>query len=138
MESHRPVRNGLVPERATGAPRSLEGPEARTDRSRTGARPGYHGRSSWGLPVTPPESLPNKYHSRDCGKSSIARTERQLVVALTLDVGELFRRGVLKRGSRTRGVIRWLDTAGEVAASVSYEADMTNAGDGHMRLLIGV
>jgi hypothetical protein len=41
---------------------------------------------------------------------------------------------VLARGSRTRGVISWFGPAGETAASVSYEADMTNAGEGRLRL----
>jgi hypothetical protein len=54
--------------------------------------------------------------------------------ALTLDVGDLLRRGLLARGSRTRGVISWQGPAGEVAASVSYEADMTIAGEGRLRL----
>jgi hypothetical protein len=54
--------------------------------------------------------------------------------ALTVDVNDLLRRGVLARGSRTRGVISWYRLAGEVAASVAYEADMTFAGEGRMRL----
>jgi hypothetical protein len=58
--------------------------------------------------------------------------------ALTLNVNELLRRGVLARGSRTRGVISWLGPAGEVAASVSYEADMTNAGAGACRGQSGI
>jgi hypothetical protein len=36
-----------------------------------------------------------------------------VVGALTLDVNELIRRGVLARGSRTRSVIRWFGPAGE-------------------------
>jgi hypothetical protein len=44
------------------------------------------------------------------------------------------RRGVLARGSRTRGVISWHGPTGEVAASISYEADMTIAGEGRLRL----
>jgi hypothetical protein len=51
-----------------------------------------------------------------------------------LDVNELLRRGVLSRGSRTRGIISWHGPLGEVAASVSYEADMTGAGEGRLRL----
>jgi hypothetical protein len=63
------------------------------------------------------------------------RTCRQSVEgALTLDVGELFRRGALARGSRTRGVISWFGPAGDAAASVSYEADMTGAVEGRLRL----
>jgi hypothetical protein len=41
---------------------------------------------------------------------------------------------VLARGSRTRGAISWHGPAGEVAASISYEADMTIAGEGRLRL----
>jgi hypothetical protein len=38
------------------------------------------------------------------------------------------------RGSRTRGVCSWFGPAGETAASVSYEADLTGAGEGRLRL----
>jgi hypothetical protein len=54
--------------------------------------------------------------------------------ALTLDIDDLLRRGVLARGSWTRGVISWLGPAGEVAASVSYEADMASAAGRYLRL----
>jgi hypothetical protein len=54
--------------------------------------------------------------------------------ALTLDVNELLRRGVLARGSRTRGVISWHAPTGEVVASISYVADMTIASEGRLRL----
>ena len=78
---------------------------------------------------------PNKYPLTGVGWVSIIRTYRQLVEnALTLDVGELLRRGVLARGSRTRGVISWLGPTGETAASVSYEADMTGTGEGLIRV----
>ena len=54
--------------------------------------------------------------------------------SLTLNVNELLQRGILARGSRTRGVINWLNAAGEVVASISYEADLTNPTDGRLRL----
>jgi hypothetical protein len=57
---------------------------------------------------------------------------------LTLDVGELRRRGVLAPGSRTRGVISWTGAASEAVASVAYEADMTNAGRSWLRLRFSV
>ena len=53
---------------------------------------------------------------------------------LTLDASELLRRGVLAPGSRTRGVVSWHGPAGDTIASVSYEADMTRAGGGRLRL----
>ena len=47
----------------------------------------------------------------------------------------MLRRGVLARGSCTRGVISWLGPAGEtVAASVSYEADLASAAGRYLRL----
>jgi hypothetical protein len=68
-------------------------------------------------------------------RSDMRRSARQLMEnALTLDVNELLRGGTLARGSRTRGVISWIGPAGETAGWVSYEADMTRAGDGRMRL----
>ena len=44
--------------------------------------------------------------------------------ALTLDVGELFRGGLLAHASRMRSVISWLGAAGKTAASVPYECDI--------------
>ena len=41
---------------------------------------------------------------------------------------------MLARGLRTRGVITWMGPAGEVAASIAYEADMTSIGEGQLRL----
>ena len=68
-------------------------------------------------------------------RSDMRRSTRQLMEnALTLDVNDLLRRGVLARGSWTRGVISWLGPAGEVAASVSYEADMASAAGRYLRL----
>jgi hypothetical protein len=80
------------------------------------------------------KSTPDEVFGTHTGRASITATNEQLVEgALTLDVNELLRRGVLARGSRTRGVISWHGPTGEVA-SVSYEADMTIAGEGRMRL----
>jgi hypothetical protein len=63
------------------------------------------------------------------------RARRQFVEScLTLDVGQLLRRGVLAPGSRTRGVISWLGPTGEVASSVSYEADMVDPNRSWLRL----
>ncbi len=53
---------------------------------------------------------------------------------LTLDIGELQRRGVLAPGTRTRGVISWTGLAGEVVASIGYEADMAEADGSWLRL----
>ncbi len=61
-------------------------------------------------------------------------TTQSIENALTLDVNDMLRRGVLARGSWTRGVISWLGPAGEVAASVSYEADMASAAGRYLRL----
>ena len=54
--------------------------------------------------------------------------------ALPLDVGELFRGGLLAHASRMRSVISWLGAAGKTAASVPYESDMMNSGEGRLRL----
>lgn len=54
--------------------------------------------------------------------------------ALTLDVCELQRRGVLAPGSRTRGIISWTGAFNEVVASVSYEADMADTAAAWLRL----
>ena len=68
-------------------------------------------------------------------RSDTRRSTTQLMEnALTLDIDDLLRRGVLARGSWTRGVISWLGPAGEVAASVSYEADMASAAGRYLRL----
>jgi hypothetical protein len=65
----------------------------------------------------------------------VAHTRRRLVEScLTLSVNELLRRGVLAPGSRTRGVISWLGPMGDVAASVSYEADMVDPHRSWLRL----
>src|SRR5690242_5784472 len=97
-------------------------------RRRTGEYPG----TSPILDRSRRAALPRtKYRLARLGNVSIHRIdERSFENALTLDVNELSRRGVLARGGRTRGVISWLGAAGETAASVSYEADTTNADAG--------
>ena len=69
-------------------------------------------------------------------RSDMMRSARQLMEnALTLDVNDMLRRGVLACGSWTRGVISWLGPDGKtVAASVSYEADMASAAGRYLRL----
>ena len=68
-------------------------------------------------------------------RSDTRRSTTQLLEnALTLDVNDMLRRGVLACGSWTRGVISWLGPDGEVAASVSYEADMASAAGRYLRL----
>jgi hypothetical protein len=67
------------------------------------------------------------------------RMPRQLVEnSLTLDINELLRRGALARGSRMGGIINWLDAAGAVMSSISYEADLTNPTEGRLRLRFSV
>jgi hypothetical protein len=72
-----------------------------------------------------------KKSARTCWNALVAS---EGLNARSLDVSELLRRGVLAPGSRTRGVISWHGPAGEDVASVSYDADMSRAGEGRLRL----
>ncbi len=46
---------------------------------------------------------------------------------IVLDAAELRRRGILRPGQRTRGVITWVDETGRTTASVAYWADLVDA-----------
>jgi hypothetical protein len=55
---------------------------------------------------------------------------------IVLDAAELRRRGVLRPGSRTRGLMTWVDETGRTTASVAYVADLVDARE--VRLLFSI
>jgi hypothetical protein len=54
---------------------------------------------------------------------------------IVLDAAELRRRGILRLGERTRGVMTWVDEAGRTTASIAYVADLVDARGGVARFL---
>ena len=64
-----------------------------------------------------------------------SRDKRQTVEScLTLAIERLVRERVLVPGSRTGGTLYWTNAAGEPAAWVGYEADMTDPASSRLRL----
>jgi hypothetical protein len=55
---------------------------------------------------------------------------------IVLDAAELRRRGVLRLGARTRGVITWVDEAARTTASIAYWADLVDARE--VRLIFSI
>ncbi len=54
---------------------------------------------------------------------------------LTLDIDQMVCRRILQPGARTRGVMSWNDQHGRVVSSISYWADLVDAGTSWLRFL---